>query len=170
MTLLPKIDPKLVCRPGEILEVPVGKDIREWDTGGKRDTEKGKLDYEGFLSPIVLERFALYMHPNRKMKDGSYRDSDNWQQGFGTFREHARTCMKSLMRHFMDVWRIHRCDESVEATLEDALCGVMFNAMAWLHRLLKSKRDFNREDYIKDLKKVPGSKAEELENNAENTM
>ena len=157
-------------KPGAITEVPVDKDIREWDTGGKRDTEEGKLDYEGFLSPVVIQRFALYMHKHRKMKDGSYRDSDNWQRGFGTFKEHAVTCMKSLTRHFMHVWRIHRCDEECALDdLEEALCGVMFNTMVWLHRLLKSKRDFSREEYLRDLK-APGSKAGELEENVENTM
>ena len=144
--------------------------IRKWDTGGMRDTDEGKLDYEGFLSPVVLKRFAQYMHPHRKMADGSIRDSDNWQKGFGTFGEHAVTCMKSLTRHFMHVWCIHRCDEEcANDDLEEALCGVMFNAMAWLHRLLKSKQDFNKEEYLKDLK-APGNKVGELENNAENTM
>ena len=54
----------------------------------------------------------------------------------------------------MDVWGIYRCDEEIEVTLEDALCGVMFNAMAWLHRLLKSKQDFNLEEYIDDIKSI----------------
>ena len=128
-----------------------------------RDTDEDKLDFEGYLSPIVLKRFAQYMHPNRKMKDGSIRDSDNWQAGFGTFREHAQTCMKSLTRHYMDVWGIHRCDKDIKVDLEDALCGVMFNAMAWLHRLLISRRDFSLDVYIKDIKSTPGSKAGSLE-------
>ena len=67
--------------------------IREWESGGKRDTDEGKLDFEGFLSPLVLKRYAQYMHPNRKMKDGSIRKSDNWQLGFGICEEHAQTCM-----------------------------------------------------------------------------
>ena len=142
----------------------MSKQIREWETGGKRDTDEGKLDYEGFLSSVVLKRYAQYMHKNRKMRDGSIRDSDNWQAGFGTFREHAETCMKSLTRHFMCVWGIHSCDEDlVNESLEDALCGVIFNAMAWLHRLLKSKRDFSLDEYIEDIKSAPGSKAGELE-------
>ena len=144
--------------PGTITPVPIGKDIREWVSGGKRDTDEGKLDFEGFLSPLVLKRYAQYMNPNRKMKDGSTRDSDNWQLGFGSFKEHAQTCMKSLTRHFMDVWGIHRCDEEIEVTLEDALCGVIFNAMAWLHRLLKSKRDFSIGEYFKDLESIKGEK------------
>ena len=126
-------------RPGQMFEVLRDKDIREWDSGGKRDTDEGKLDYDGFLSPVVLKRFAQYMQKHRTMRDGSIRDSDNWKAGFGDFREHAETCMKSMFRHFMCVWGIHRCDEDETGDLEEALCGVMFNAMAWLHRLLKSR-------------------------------
>ena len=75
-------------------KVPLCK-IREWDSGGKRDTDENKLDYEGFFSPLVLKRFAQYMQPNRKMKDGSIRDSDNWQKGFGNLEEHSKTCLPS---------------------------------------------------------------------------
>jgi len=29
--------------------------IRQFTTGATRDTSDGKLDYEGFISPLVLE-------------------------------------------------------------------------------------------------------------------
>jgi len=32
--------------------------MRQFESGATRDTEDGKLDYEGFLSPAVLLRFA----------------------------------------------------------------------------------------------------------------
>ena len=128
--------------------------VRVWDSGGKRDTDVNKLDYEGFFSPLVLKRFAKYMNKNRKMADGSIRESDNWQKGFGNLEEHSETCMKSLMRHFMDVWGIHREDESIGVDLDEALCGVMFNAMAWLFKLLESRQDFSMDTYIKDIKKI----------------
>lgn len=51
--------------------------IREFDTGATRTTEEGKYDYEGFLSPLVIERYGHYMHAHRIMPDGSLRDSDN---------------------------------------------------------------------------------------------
>jgi len=35
--------------------------VRTFDTGATRDTEDGKLDYEGFLSGRVLKRYAEYM-------------------------------------------------------------------------------------------------------------
>jgi hypothetical protein len=41
-----------------------------------------KPDYEGFLSPPVIEAFGRYMHKNRRLADGSMRASDNWQRAF----------------------------------------------------------------------------------------
>jgi len=115
--------------------------MREFETGAIRDDNKDKLDFDGFFSPLVLKRFAIYMNKHRTMKDGSIRDSDNWQKGFGDLEEHSATCMKSMFRHFMDVWGIHRGDESIEVDLDEALCGVMFNTMAWLFELLKNRQD-----------------------------
>ena len=71
--------------------------VRKFESGATRDTDEGKLDFEGFLSPLVLERFARYMHKNRVQSDGSLRDSDNWQNLFG--EDHYAVCMKSLWRH-----------------------------------------------------------------------
>jgi len=121
---------------------------RTFGTGATRDTEEGKLDYEGFLSPIVLERYARYMHKNREQSDGSVRSADNWQKGIP-----FEVYMKSLWRHFMDVWTKHRemhgwegWDGSVEEltdpyaiAFEEALCGVLFNTMGYLHELLKEQ-------------------------------
>ncbi len=99
-------------------------------TKATRDLDDNKLDVEGFLNPEVLHRYAQYMHKNRIMKDGSIRDSDNWQNLFG--KDHQAVCMKSLARHFMDLWLLHRGYEARE-DIEDALAGIMFNTMAiWL--------------------------------------
>jgi len=77
--------------------------IRRFDTGATRDTDEGKLDFEGFLSPLVLERYAQYMNKHRKQSDGKLRDSDNWQKGIP-----LKAYIKSLWRHFFDLWKIHR--------------------------------------------------------------
>ena len=82
--------------------------MREFDTGATRDNDTDKPDYEGFLSPLVLEAYAQYMHKNRVQADGATRDSDNWQKGIPRDQY-----MKSAFRHFMDLWRAHRsslCD------------------------------------------------------------
>ena len=114
-------------------EEEVGK-IRTFDTGATRDTEEGKLDYEGFLSPLAIERFAQYMHKHQKQSDGKLRDSDNWQKGIP-----KKAYMKSLWRHFMDVWKEHRGYRSRDG-IEEALCGIIFNAMGYLFEVLSNER------------------------------
>lgn len=107
--------------------------IREFETGATRTDDKERLDYEGFLSPLVLKRYAEYMHKHRKQADGTLRDSDNWQKGIP-----VTEYMKSKWRHFMDTWRIVRCGGD-EAELEDFLCAELFNTMGLLHEILKGK-------------------------------
>jgi len=107
--------------------------IRKFKGGATRDTDKDKLDYEGFLSPIVLKAFAEYMHRHRKQSDGNMRDSDNWQRLFG--EDHFDVCMKSLLRHVMDLWLEHRGFKSRDGK-KDALCGILFNAKVYLYKLL----------------------------------
>jgi hypothetical protein len=71
--------------------------------------------------------------------DGTLRASDNWQKGIP-----LTAYCKSLWRHFMDVWTIHRYRLTREITsygeqdqLEEALCAVIFNASGYLHEVLK---------------------------------
>src|SRR5580698_7792736 len=56
-------------------------EFRTFETGATRNLDASKYDYEGFLSPLVMERFGQYMHKHRVQADGSLRDSDNWQKG-----------------------------------------------------------------------------------------
>lgn len=114
--------------------------MREFGTGATRDTVEGKLDYEGFFSPAVLQRYAQYLHKHRTQSDGNLRDSDNWQKGIP-----IETYMKSKVRHGMYTWLIHRgfpaIDEKGEiADLEESLCAEIFNAMGYLFELLKDKQ------------------------------
>ena len=106
------------------------KDMRKFDTGATRNTEEGKLDFEGFLSPIALERFAQYMHNHRKQADGSVRASDNWQKGIP-----IDVYMKSAWRHFFAVWKGYRNNN---ISMED-LCALMFNIQGILHESCKKK-------------------------------
>lgn len=108
--------------------------MRTFETGATRDAETGKLDFEGFLSPLVLERFAQYMHKHRTLADGSLRASDNWQAGIP-----RDVYMKSLFRHFIDAWSAHR-GHPARDTLDEALCAMLFNAMGYLHELLVAKK------------------------------
>ena len=108
---------------------------RTFDTGATRDTEVGKLDYEGFFSPLVVVRYAMYLNGHRKMKDGSTRDSDNWQKGIP-----LNVYIKSAFRHFIEMWSFHRgWAEDRGDLMEDAMCAIMFNVMGYLHERLKKK-------------------------------
>lgn len=107
--------------------------VRKFETGATRDTDTGKLDYEAFFSPAVLERRAVFMHKNRKQSDGGLRDGDNWQKGI-PFDQYV----KSLHRHFMDIWKEHRGIKTDEG-MESAICAAMFNLEGMLFELLKAK-------------------------------
>ena len=109
---------------------------RVFASGATRQDDKEKLDYEGFYSPLVKKRFAQYMHKNRHLPDGSLREPDNWQKGIP-----LPAYAKSLNRHFEDFHLIHRGypDEARE-DIEEALCGIIFNAQGYLFEILKAKR------------------------------
>lgn len=112
--------------------------VRTFATGATRDTDENKLDYEGFLSPLVLKAFAEYMHEKRKMPDGSMRDSDNWQKGIP-----LDAYMKSMFRHFMSVWTHHRGHEGLfdnDADHIEELLALLFNVQGMLHEKLKVRQ------------------------------
>jgi hypothetical protein len=123
-------------------QTPAG--VREFGTGATRDLDANKLDFEGFLSPLVLERYAEHMHKARRMPDGSMRESDNWQLGIplGVY-------IKSLWRHFFAVWKLWRGlpvtevvkGEVIVKDLETELCALLFNASGMLHETLKAKNE-----------------------------
>lgn len=105
--------------------------MRKFGTGATRDTNDGKLDYEGFLSPAALERYAQYMHQHRLQSDGTLRDSDNWQKGMP-----RDVYMKSAWRHFMAWWTSHR----LGARDEEAMCALLFNVFGYLHETLGGRQ------------------------------
>jgi len=103
--------------------------VRVFETGATRDTDEGKLDFDGFLSPYFLRAFAEYMHRHRVQSDGQLRASDNWQRGIP--REQYR---KSAWRHFFDWWRVHRTGgDPVELA-----CALFFNIQGDTHEYLKT--------------------------------
>lgn len=113
-----------------------GDVMRSFSTGATRSSSDGKPDYEGYLSPLVIERFGKFMLKHQVQPDGTYRPSDNWQKGI-PLKEYA----KSLWRHFLDFWRVHR-GWNVEKTedVEETLCAIIFNASGYLHEYLKGHR------------------------------
>ena len=110
-------------------------EMRTFETGATRNTDTDKLDPEGFLSPIAIVRYCEYLNKHRVQVDGKLRDSDNWQKGIP-----IDVYMKSMFRHFIDVWTKHRgYDGDKENFFEESLCAVIFNAMGYLHELEKMK-------------------------------
>lgn len=106
--------------------------IRQFPTGATRDTDADKLDFEGFISPLALLRYAEYMHHHRHLPNGDLRSSDNWQRGIPT-----SAYMKSLLRHTMDAWLHHRGHpDRAREDMESALCAIVFNAFGLLHETL----------------------------------
>jgi hypothetical protein len=111
---------------------------RTWNTGANRNKDEDKYDYEGFINPLVFEAYGKYMHKHRHLADGTMRDSDNWQNLFGD--EHIKVCTKSLIRHTHDVWMENRGYDSRDG-IDEALGGIIFNAMAIWFKILKDRRD-----------------------------
>ena len=102
--------------------------VRTFESGATRSPLGDKLQYEGYLNPMVLKRFAQYMKKHQTQSDGQQRDADNWQKGIP-----VNSLMDSKLRHDMDMWLYHRgyIDE-MEEDIEEALCAIMFNTMAYL--------------------------------------
>lgn len=109
--------------------------MRTFKSGATRNNDKSKLDFEGFLSPTALEHFAEYMNKNRIQADGNIRDSDNWQKGIP-----LDSYMKSMWRHFFDVWKSHRGLETPEDMITN-LSALMFNVQGYLHEYDKKQKN-----------------------------
>jgi hypothetical protein len=104
--------------------------IRRFESGATRNLDDEKLDFEAFLSPLVIKRYAEYMHTNRKQADGSMRDGDNWQKGID-----FKSYIKSGWRHFFSWWYGHRRNK----INENDICALIFNASGYLHEKLKER-------------------------------
>lgn len=104
--------------------------MRTFTSGAVRDDSADKPDYEGYLSPVVLQRFGAYMQQHSIQADGVQRASDNWQRGIP-----KEEYLKSAWRHFLAWWLAHRGETSREE-VEDALCALLFNVQGYLHVLL----------------------------------
>lgn len=137
------------------------QEIRQFSTGANRNSDSGKLDYEGFNSPLVEKDYAEYLNRHRRLSDGTLRDSDNWQKMFGD--KHFDVCVKSGLRHTFDWWMFHRgfpeataaytevtrfenpekpftIDERIALATKEAINGAIFNLKAYNFKLLMDKQ------------------------------
>lgn len=110
--------------------------MRKWKSGGIRDTDEGKIDFRGFLCPVVLKKYGEYMAKHQTQADGKKRESDNWKKGFGD--KHFDVCMSSLLRHVHDMWMEHEGEKSRDG-IEDAMMGSIFNLIAYANKFYKKK-------------------------------
>jgi hypothetical protein len=113
--------------------------VREFDTGATRTSSTGRYDPEGYMSPLVEERFCEYMLKHQYQADGTIRDSDNWQKGMP-----IRSYIKGLKRHLLHLWLRYRGhtpqDPKAAANIQEDLCAIIFNAQGYLHTLLQDTR------------------------------
>ena len=113
-------------------------DVRKFDTGATRSADAGRYDPEGFLSPLALERYCIYMQQHQLQADGTIRPSDNWQKGLP-----LDTYMKGMTRHHLHLWLRHRghpvADDKAGTSIEEDLCALLFNVQGMLHEVLKAK-------------------------------
>jgi hypothetical protein len=128
--------------------------MRVFESGARRNVDDNKLDYEAFLSPKVLERFAQYLHKHRFQADGQVRAGDNWQKGMT-----KAVYMKSLLRHVMDLWLHHR-DAGGHEDLEEGLCAIIFNAQGYLFETLRAKGESNVKACLASQSELDDAKSE----------
>lgn len=115
--------------------------MRAYGTGATRDNNTNKLSYLKGLSSQVLQRYLEYLGEHRVQADGKLRDWDNWKKGIP-----LKDYMDSLDRHTHDAVRAFQGLPVPEnASLEDLLCAVIFNASGGLFELLVAKSG-NREE------------------------
>lgn len=106
--------------------------IREFATGATRDQNANKYDFGGFTCPLVLERFAEYMHKHRLLPDGTLRAADNWKKGIP-----LAAYAESEWRHHLDFQKAHQGLPAPD--IEDSICALIFNLQGYLHERLKAK-------------------------------
>jgi len=111
--------------------------MRVFDTGATRNSDTGKVDFDGFLSVAVLRSYGDYMNKNRTLEDGSYRRSDNWKLGIN-----KEQYVKSMYRHFFDVVDANGSKGTIDAI--EPLNALLFNVMGLLHEHLKDKQNGQR--------------------------
>jgi len=123
----------------ELVDIKSG-DVRTFASGATRDSSDGKFDYEGFISPLCLEAYGEYMHSHRTQSDGHLRDSDNWTKGMG-----LSTYMKSMLRHVIDLWFMHRGYERKDIrtgkvlTVKEVCSAIVFNTLGYLFETITKK-------------------------------
>lgn len=132
---------------GGVVRGDPGKTIdgRTFETGAYRDTEEGKNDYAGFLSPLVIRAFGDYMRKHQLQSNGEMRRSDNWKSMFG--EHHNNVCLSSAWRHFLDLWMENEGFRSRDG-LDEAIGGLLFNVMSYWYKILVERENNNANEKL----------------------
>ena len=120
-------------------EVRHSSELRNFDTGAIRDNDDSKINYQGALSPLVLEAYGAYIQKHSLLPDGTRRNNKNWQNLFGTHEEHRQVCIESAWRHFIDLLMEHDGYDSRDG-LDEAIGGLLFNIQAYWFSVLKERK------------------------------
>lgn len=118
--------------------------LRMSESGAIRNSDIGKINYQGALSPLILEAYGKYIEKHSLLPDGTRRNNKNWQKLFGTVEEHKEVCIESAWRHFIDVLMEHDGYESRDG-LDEALGGLMFNIQGYWFAELKERLEKKEE-------------------------
>lgn len=114
-----------------------GGAVRAFETGATRTGDQGRYDPEGYLSPLVLERYSEFMLKHQIQANGEKRASDNWQKGMS-----RDSYMKGQVRHTLHAWLRHRGwpvrDPKAAPNLIEDLMAVIFNASGYAHEILRT--------------------------------
>lgn len=107
--------------------------VRVFGTGATRSPLGNKLEYGGYLNPLVLKRYAEYMKKHQTQSDGQQRSADNWQKNID-----LASLYDSKIRHDQDIWLFSRGYlAEMSEPIEEALCASLFNSMAILKQVLE---------------------------------
>ena len=118
--------------------------LRVAESGAIRNSDIGKIRYQGALSPLVLEAYGKYIEKHSLLPDGTRRNNKNWQNLFGTPTEHREVCIESAWRHFIDVLMEHDGYDSRDG-IDEALGGLMFNIQGYWFSILKERLEKKEE-------------------------
>lgn len=114
--------------------------LRVAESGAIRNSDIGKIRYQGAISPLVIRAYGAYIEKHSLLPDGTIRNNKNWQKLFGTPEEHRQVCIESAWRHFEDVLLEHDGYKSRDG-LEEALGGLLFNINAYWFSILKEREE-----------------------------
>jgi hypothetical protein len=120
--------------------------LRTFKTGATRSPLGDKLEYKGYLNPMVLKRYAEYMKKHQTQSDRGQRAADNWQKGID-----LASLYDSKIRHDMDIWLYSEgYYREMTEVIEESLCASIFNTMAILKQVLEQNAysdDCDRSEY-----------------------